>query len=230
MMAGLFAQNKAKIATLDTTLTLKYVVRPPKVRKADAPLLLLLHGVGSNERDLFSFADALDPHYWVVSARAPFTISEGSYKWYTVDFSSGKPLIDSVQAEQSRRKLSSFVAELKRRYTTGNAKVYVGGFSQGAIMSLSLGLTEPQRIHGVAVLSGRALEEIKPAADGKKYFTRLKALIVHGSKDTVLPLRYAQQSKSLLEGLGIKTEYHEIEAGHQITVETLRFLNTWLSQ
>lgn len=229
-MAGLFAQGRATIAPLDTTLSLKYVVRPPKVRKADAPLLLLLHGVGSNERDLFSFAGALDPHYWVVSARAPFTVSEGSYKWYTVDFSSGKPLIDSVQAEQSRRSLVSFVSELKRRYKTGNAPVYIGGFSQGAIMSLSLGLTEPQLVNGMVALSGRALEEIRPATGNKKYFARLKALIVHGRKDNVLPLRYAQQSKQLLEGLGVKTEYHEIEAGHQITEETLRFLNTWLSR
>lgn len=229
-MAGLFAQGRATIAPLDTTLTLKYVVRPPKVRKADAPLLLLLHGVGSNERDLFSFAGALDPHYWVVSARAPFTISEGSYKWYTVDFSSGKPRIDSLQAVQSFRKLSSFIHELRQRYTAGNAKIYVVGFSQGAIMSLSLGLIEPHRLEGIALLSGRVPEHVKPTAAGKTHYPNLKALIVHGRQDSVLPVQYGRQSKLLLDGLGVKTEYHEIEAGHQITVETLRFLNTWLSR
>ena len=82
-----------------TGTRLHYLMRGPKVASAKPPLLLLLHGVGSNEADLFSFADQLPDEYLVVSARAPITLGPESYAWYQVDFSTGTPIFNAQQAE-----------------------------------------------------------------------------------------------------------------------------------
>jgi phospholipase/carboxylesterase len=87
----------------------------------------------------------------VVSARAPYEKGNGSYAWYDVDFSSGKPIINYIQAEKSRTILLQFISQLKSKQNSDEKRVYVCGFSQGAIMSYSLGLARPDKIKGIAV-------------------------------------------------------------------------------
>ena len=67
-------------------LSLHHLVREPKIKLDKNPLLLLLHGYGSNEDDLFSFANELPDTYYIISARAPFTLQYGSYAWYSINF------------------------------------------------------------------------------------------------------------------------------------------------
>ena len=68
------------------SLSLHYLVKEPKIKKDKNPLLLLLHGYGSNEEDLFSFANELPEEYYVISARAPYDMMYGSYAWYAINF------------------------------------------------------------------------------------------------------------------------------------------------
>ena len=67
-------------------LSLEYQVREPKILLDKNPLLLLLHGYGSNDYDLFSFASELPDEYFVISARAPYDLQYGSYAWYAINF------------------------------------------------------------------------------------------------------------------------------------------------
>lgn len=211
-------------------LPLYYLVRQPRIKTGKPPLLILLHGVGSNENDLFSFANTLDDRFLVVSVRAPYTISEGSYKWYEVGFSGGAPKIDTAQAEKSRSMLVGFISQLGAELDFDPARVYLCGFSQGAIMSFSVGLTKPESVRGIIALSGRVLAEINPQIAEKNRFGQFKTLLIHGTQDQVLPIHYARESRQLLEGLGIETEYHELETGHTITRETLGLINAWLGR
>lgn len=210
------------------SLSLTYLVRAPKVNIANPPLLILLHGVGSNEADLFSLADQLNDSCLIVSARAPFVISEGSYKWYDVSFASGKPQINPAQAEQSRQILLTFIDELKAKYKVNEKRIYLGGFSQGAIMSFSVALTAPEKIHGFIALSGRVLDEVRTQMVATDRFKALHALIIHGTKDNVLPVQYAQQSLQLMQDSHIDTEYHELPIAHNVSMETIRLVNEWL--
>ena len=82
-------------------IALHYLVREPKIKSGKPPVVILLHGIGSNEQDLFSFADQLPDNYLVVSARAPYAIGKDSYAWYQADFSTDKPVIDAEQAEKA---------------------------------------------------------------------------------------------------------------------------------
>ena len=67
-------------------LSLEYKIQEPKIKLDKNPLLLLLHGYGSNEADLFSFASELPDKYYIVSARAPYDLQYGSYAWYAINF------------------------------------------------------------------------------------------------------------------------------------------------
>jgi phospholipase/carboxylesterase len=210
------------------TLLLHYLTRPAKIQIKKPPLLILLHGVGSNEQDLFRFAGELPDNFLVISARAPFTISEGRYKWYDVDFSSGVPRINLEQAEKSRLILLNFINQLKEKHSFNEDEIYLCGFSQGAIMSFSVGLTRPDKIKGIITLSGRVLSEIKNQIANVDKLKSLKALVIHGKNDEVLSVNYARQSKNLLDSLHIQNDYFELNMGHTITSEVIEIIDKWL--
>lgn len=209
--------------------TLEYKVRPPKGGIKQPPLLILVHGLGSNEDDLFQLAEYLPPNYLIVSARAPYSAAENRYKWYDVDFSSGKPVINPEQKEESRVKLLSFLRELKSSHDFDTNKVFIGGFSQGAIMSYSAGLSAPDDFAGIIALSGRMLEATKSRLNDASS-TLPRTLIIHGTQDRVLPVGYARQANTILKQKQAAVEYHEIDLGHSINNQTIQLLNAWLNK
>jgi len=91
--------------TEDKTTELKYLVREPKVNSKKPPLLILLHGLGGNEKEFFALAGRIPDKYRVVSVRAPFTIGDSSYAWFHRDISTGQPVYKIEEAEQSRKKI-----------------------------------------------------------------------------------------------------------------------------
>jgi len=208
------------------TLSLTYKVKESNSQKPG--LILLLHGVGSNEDDLFRQAEKFPDGFVVVSARAPYTLAAGRYAWFQVDFSTGKPVINPEQAEQSRQVLHTFVNQLIHHYQIDDKKVYVGGFSQGGIMSYSVGLTHPQQFKGIFILSSRLLPEVKPLIAAGPVLQQLKVFIAHGKQDDVLPLGYAQEAKTYLQNLTPHITYHEYEMRHTISEEELADLLEWL--
>jgi len=208
---------------------MQYLVREPRIKNGKAPLLLLLHGVGSNEKDLFSFANLLPDQFLVVSARGPYTLEPGRYAWYQVDFSTGKPVIQIEQEERSRRIILQFIEELKERYLIEEGAVFLCGFSQGAIMSYSAGLTAPHLIKGIAAMSGRLLEEVKPMIATTEKLKRLRVFISHGIEDRMLNIEYARSCDSYLKSLGVQTDCKEYHEGHGINREMLADLIAWLT-
>lgn len=206
---------------------LQYLIREPKLNGGTNKAIILLHGVGSNEQDLFSLADQLPSDFYILSVRAPFVLGAGRFAWYNVDFSSGKPVFNVQQELASRDLLTRFVAEMKVKYKLEH--VFLGGFSQGAIMSYSIGLSHPREVTGVIALSGRILEEIQRTITADDDLTKLGVFLAHGIQDDKLPIHYARSGKTYLEKLGVKLSYHEYQMGHQINGAVLKDLNTWLA-
>jgi len=200
----------------DTSTVLQYLVREPKTKSEHPPVIILLHGVGSNEADLFSFANQLPEKYLVISARAPISLGGNSFAWYQVDFSTGKPVFNFQQEEESRSTLIKFISQIKEKYSANSDEIYLCGFSQGAIMSYSIGLTRPDLAKGIAVISGRLLEEIKPIIASKEKLQSLKVYISHGSGDSTLPIQYAKDANAFLKSLNINPSFKEYQAGHEI--------------
>lgn len=215
------------IITQDVPASLHYLVKHPKTENQKMPLIILLHGVGSNEADLFSFADQLPEKYLVVSARAPHTLGQGSYGWYQIDFSTGKPMYDPQQAESSRKLILKFIEELKSKYKFDHQSIYLVGFSQGAIMSYAVGLSNPDKIKGIAIMSGRLLDETKSLVN-KEQVKSLKVFISHGTEDPVLGVHYAREANQYLKAQGLTPVYKEYKATHTITQNMLLDLIEWL--
>jgi phospholipase/carboxylesterase len=207
-----------------------YLVREPKIKIEKPPLLILLHGVGSNEKDLFSFADNLPDKFLVISARAPIVLGPNSFAWYQVDFSTGKPIFNKEQETNSRKVILEFINELKHYHSFDAQQIYLCGFSQGAIMSYSVGLTHPEKIKGIAIMSGRLLEEIKPLVTKSSELAKLKIFISHGTSDGTLTVEYARESLAYLKGLNLNPTYKEYNEGHGINNENLSDLINWISK
>jgi phospholipase/carboxylesterase len=215
-------------SNIPDSILLQYLVRESKVKTERKKAIILLHGVGSNENDLFSLASQLPDDFLIIAPRGQFSLGAGRYAWYNVDFSTGKPIFDKAQETSSREIIEKFIIQIKQKY--GADEIYLGGFSQGAIMSYSIGLTNPAAIKGIISLSGRLLDEVRPLIIKNLEVHKLKIFIAHGVLDNTLPIHYAREAKSYLETLGVQLSYHEYNNGHQINDIVLKDVIVWLAE
>jgi phospholipase/carboxylesterase len=212
-------------------LSLTHLVRKPRQAvSTPPPLLLLLHGIGSNEQDLFGLASYLDERFLIVSARAPFVLGPGSYGWFQIEFTPQGMVADIEQAKRSLGLLPGFIDELVETYGADAGCVYVAGFSQGAMMSLALALTRPEKVAGVVAMSGRLPSQVLEHAAERQALDHLRFLVVHGIYDPVLPLAEGRAIRQALEALPVELTYREYPMGHEVNVESLRDVSAWLSK
>jgi phospholipase/carboxylesterase len=212
------------------TLPLVYLVRQPEIEANTPPLLLLLHGIGSNEHDLYGLAPFLDQRFLIISVRAPITMGPGSYAWFEADFTPQGPVINPEQAEASRKTLITFLHEAVTAYGADPERVYLMGFSQGAIMGASVALTQPELVAGAVLMSGRILPEIQPLIASNEELSGLPFLVVHGTADMVLPITYGRASRELLSSLPVDLTYQEYPMGHEVNQESLADVTMWLTE
>src|SRR5262245_25714658 len=99
-----------------TTLSLRHLARRPTRAASPPPLLLLLHGIGSNEEDLMGLEPYLDERFLVISARAPHQYGWGGYAWFEIEWLPDRIAIDRTQAEQSRDLIVQFIGEATAAY------------------------------------------------------------------------------------------------------------------
>ncbi|EJM61863.1 putative esterase [Pseudomonas sp. GM50] len=185
--------------------------------------LLLLHGVGSNETNLVSLAASLPEDLEILLLRGPLQAGPQGFAWYQVNFTSNGPSFSYEQAESSRQLLKQFIEALPPLPTV------VAGFSQGGIMSASLGVTEPELVAGFGVLSGRMLREIDPQIASDDRLKSVSAFIAHGYRDGVLPIDWAREADTLLTKIGVKHETHFYDMAHEIIAPELVDFSQWLS-
>jgi phospholipase/carboxylesterase len=212
-----------------TPTDLAYLEIPPREQdRPTPPLLILLHGVGSNEQDLISLAPLLDPRFHIVSLRAPYELGPGSCAWFHVLFTPQGPRHDAREAEVSRELLIDTIPGLVAATGTDPEQVYLMGFSQGAIMSLYLGLTLPELVAGVVAMSGRVIPEAIERLATPRELAGLPALVIHGTADAVLPVDHGRATREALAGLPIDFTYREYPMGHEISPESLADIVAWL--
>ena len=212
-------------------LSLTHLYRAPRRPGEDKPpLLLLLHGVGSNERDLFGLAEELDPRFAVVSARAPHTRFPGSYAWFEVQVrGGGEFVIDEAMWRHSLATLTAFIGEAVEAHDADPARVYLAGFSQGAIMSLCVMLTKPELPAGVAAMSGRLLPEVRPMARPAIELEGFPVLVLHGINDPMIPIRAGREIRDYLASLPVELTYQEFPMAHEVSGASLGLVSEWLT-
>lgn len=210
-------------------LSLHYLVKEPKIILEKNPLFLLIHGYGSNEQDLFSFAEELPETHYVISVRAPFDLQYGSYAWYAINFDADEnKFSDLNQAKVSRDLLVQFINELIEKYLIDSNNITLIGFSQGSILSYSVALSYPEKIRKIVAFSGYLNADMILPGIEKRDFSQLKIFASHGTQDQVIPVEWARKTKPFLDQLGIENIYREYPIGHGISPQNFFDFKNWL--
>lgn len=212
---------------LQEKLGIKYRERKPQVTIENPPLLVLIHGYGSNEADLFSFAEDLPSKYYVVSLQGLRNVPFGGFSWYDIDFINMEKHSNFEQALDSCKQIKTFIEAFVQENKLSKEGVTLCGFSQGCILSYSLALYSPNLIKNVLALSGYPASEILPKENNLDY-SQQKFFISHGKEDAVIPVEWARQIEPFLQEKGISYVYNEYPAGHGINPQNYKDMMEWL--
>ena len=215
----------ALLATPSSSIS--YRICEPAPAKPVA-LLILLHGVGGNETNLAAIAAAAPTDTLVVLARGRIELGPGQYGWFRVAFAAAGPQIVASEADESRQALIQFVDAMQVQYDLAPARTAIAGFSQGGILSASVGLSSPESVKGFAVLSGRILPELEPVIASRARLSSLNALLVHGRSDAKLPLAWAERAHAWLMELGVQHELKIHLGGHGLSAPMVGDFAAWL--
>jgi len=178
--------------------------------------LVLMHGLGSDEQDMLGFAEELDSRIEVICLRAPIAYGPG-YAWFDIQWTLKGIQIDEQQYWNSVSHVADYLRSLERE------NLLIGGFSQGAMMSLGVLNQPPEIANGAVLLSGRGIIDACPDFNGSVFHA-------HGTLDEVIPIQEARSLRQSLQSLGDRYEYHEYQMGHGINQEEVNDLNQWLAR
>ena len=192
-------------------------------------MLVLLHGIGANENDLVPLAGDFDPRLLVVSLRAPRPYHDG-WAWFGLDFPAPGEVVPNVdQAHETVADLVRWLAAAPARLGADPQQVYVLGFSQGAMVSLAVLRTAPERLAGVVALSGLFDDRLvaSPAADAA--VARVPVFVAHGVDDRVLPIADGRAIRERFQPVVEDFTYREYPMAHTIGADEKRDVATWLT-
>jgi phospholipase/carboxylesterase len=182
--------------------------------------IVLLHGYGSSEEDLFGFARYLPKHLTVFSLRAPYSTGFSGFAWYAITFEAdGTKWNDIKQAEDSVKRIKTEIDLLRNKYNL-TGKVHLLGFSQGCILSLALSYHYPYSFYSIIGLSGYLNEEILPSEI--KSLPNTYFYLSHGTEDQVIPVEWSQHSAEKMKRQGLNVDYHNYPTGHQVHPDNFR--------
>ena len=182
----------------------------------ELPMVVMLHGRGADNRDLAELAPMLD------NGRCRFVFPNAPRRFEAYPgMRFGRTWFDGWPPErgsiaESRQLLLSFLDGIVKRIPT--SRLILGGFSQGALMSLDCGLRMEPLPAGIFVMSGGLYEDDLPDLRSR---AGQRVLICHGTADEVVPVIFARRACLILEEHGIHPEYHEFPIGHQVSEEEI---------
>lgn len=209
---------------------LHYIKRPSTLTE-NAPLLIMCHGYGSDENDLFSFASELSEELFIISLKAPYPMQPFGNAWYAINFDAeqGK-WSDDEQAKTSVNKIADFIDYACDTYPVNKNSITLLGFSQGCILSYAVALNHPKKIKNVIGLSGYINPNIIPESVTKSDVSHLNVFCSHGSVDQVIPVDWARKTPEFLKSIAVNHVYKEYPVGHGVAPQNFYDFRTWLEE
>ena len=193
------------------------------------PMVILLHGYGAHMGDLTGLSPFIDKtRYLYVLPNAPIPIESEygtvGYAWMNL---SERNEGTNREAEEAERKLEVFFEDVVEKYQYSFPQVVVVGFSQGGMMTYQWGISNPQRFLGLASLSSMIQDESVllgrlPCARDQSIF------VVHGTDDQLIPVEDGRRAQKFLLNCGYSLDYKEYVMGHQITLDVMTDLGSWI--
>ena len=212
-------------------LQLEHQYRASNLNNPNAPLIIMLHGYGSDENDLFSFASELEPKYAIISLKAPYGLNPHGNAWYAIHFDNldGK-WSDDNQAIKSRDMVVSAINEIIEKYPVDKNNITLLGFSQGTILGLSIALSYPEKIKNLIGLSGYVNRDILKEDYEETDFKNLNIYSSHGTLDQVIPVEWARKTKTFLSNIVTNFTYKEFPVGHGVSPQNFYDFKNWLEK
>lgn len=209
---------------------LNYEQVVPEGARDGAPLLVLLHGRGTDRFDLLGLAPHLAPDAVVVTAQAPHPGAPWGYgpgwAWYRY---LGGNVPDPESFEASQEALAALLSELPSRLPVRTGPVALGGFSQGGTMSLAYALRNPGAVPLAVCLSGflphhPSVRATPESVRGTRFFWG------HGTMDPAIPFAMGQEGRAALRAAGADLETRDYPMGHGISPDEARDVREWIAR
>jgi phospholipase/carboxylesterase len=202
-----------------------YELRRPKQVDPDKtyPALFMMHGIGSNEQNMLSLVDGLRDQFYIFSIRGSLQQPPG-YAFFTIQ-GYGKP--NREVFDQGVSNLISFIDYATDQYSIDRSRLYLLGFSQGAILAKTLGLRLGNRIKGIVALSGYIPKFVKEEYNIKPV-DQLSVFISHGEFDNILPYEWGVESNHYFQELGSNVTFKTYQEGHTVSLKNQQDFTNWL--
>ncbi|WP_185852191.1 alpha/beta hydrolase [Blattabacterium cuenoti] len=213
---------------LKNQLSIKHIIKK-SISGNENTLFLMIHGYGSNEKDLFSFTKNLPEDFFIISIQGLYSIGTDKYSWYDIDFDNEKKFINIIQAKKTIEKISFFIHEAIKEYQLKQNPIWICGFSQGAILSYAIALKNSDKIKKVIALSGYLENSILPKKIN--YYTDLEFFISHGKYDPIIPVNWVKKGLKFLKQKKIfSLFYKEYDSGHTLNNINYQDLIHWIKE
>ena len=200
---------------------------PPRAGGAGPhPTLVLLHGRGADESDLRGLIPAFDARLLVVSVRAPLAFPGGGFAWYDAEVI-GRP--DPRQFAESFARLERFLDGIAAD-GADPGRIFLLGFSMGAVMAHALALAAPERISGVVAHSGYLPPEMPGFRYARGELQGRPWFVAHGTEDPLLKIHFGRETRDILTPLGVDLTYREYPIGHWVSEDSVTDLSAWLTK
>ena len=198
-----------------------------KSKDIKSPLIILIHGYGSNEKDLFSLIDYLPKEAYIISLRGPIELFNNSYAWYDIYVDANNKFYDHEGAKKIRDELSKFIDEIIKHPNIDSDNITLIGFSQGAILSHAISYSYTGKIKNIMALSGVIDEKIMKRADSKP---KTNIYISHGTNDNMIDYHISRESLNFYKSKDIDFTFESYDQGHGINEKNLKSLIIWLKE
>ena len=205
-----------------------------------AATIIVLHGLGADGTDFQPLADEMDlaavgPVRWVLPRAPvrPVTLNNG-YRmraWYDILGSELEHAGAKREDEAGLRESFGLVQRLIDRELAQGVpaqRIVLAGFSQGCAVALGAGLRYPQRLAGLAGLSGYLPLADATARERHTANVGVPIFLGHGTRDAVVPHARGVASRDALSTLGYRVEWHEYPMEHSVSLEEIADFNRWL--
>jgi len=196
------------------------------------PTIIALHGWGASAHDLVGLAPIFDGgRSLVLCPQGPLALQSGpgqvGYGWFPLK--SGEST-DPAEVRKGVDVLQPFIDEALAVHPVDRRKIVILGFSQGGVMAYDLALRNPAAYAGLVALSSWLPDPMAESIPENPELANLQTLVIHGTKDSMISIDRARESRDALAKLGVTASYHEYEMGHEINPDALQQLTSWLGE
>jgi phospholipase/carboxylesterase len=207
--------------------TYEYKVQFPKNFEEGKkyPAIFALHGIGYDEQYMLDLLEDLNEEAILIGIRGDLPYEDGHAYYYLKDY--GNPERDLF--DQSIEKLKTFIENASNQFPIDREYRYLIGFSQGAILSMSLALILGKEIKGIIPMNGYIPEFIKEEYS-IQLIDHLSVFLCQGASDPIFPLNIGQENYNYLYEHAGSVKYSIYPCAHEITLNNKQDVTGWLRQ